>query len=63
MTTGSRPERDVEIAMIANRAHCDAAQAAGDAAAQEERHQKAGRDLIARARRQIEDGGPDHGED
>ncbi|MNS00320.1 hypothetical protein D3C72_315690 [compost metagenome] len=63
MTTGPRPERDVEIAMMANRAHHDAAQAAGDAAAQEERHQKAGRDLVDRVRRQIEDGGPDHGDD
>lgn len=62
MTTGPRPERDVEIAMMANRAHHDAAQAAGDAAALEERHQEAGRKLLESAPRQIEDGGSDHGE-
>lgn len=57
-----RHESEVEAIMTAEQAHHDAAQAAGDAAAEQERHEKAGRDLIARVRRQVEDGGSDHGE-
>lgn len=62
MTAPARHESEVEAIIAAEQAHHDAAQAAVDAAALEERHQEAGRKLMESALRPIEDGGSDHGE-